>query len=129
MTGIPKESEEDTTLSTSNVNGDKLVIPVPKGTKLIISTAGLHYNRKPCNDFKCRSVTRLQHVIGKILMNLTPRASLENGIVMPFCHSAQVFDQILKVNSSQKNYQGSRACLGKRYRKVSSKFKQFEINF
>lgn len=100
MTGIPKESEEDTTLLTSNINGDKLVVPVPKGTKLVINTAGLHYNRKLCDAFMCHcsdTHTQLQHVIGKILINLIPHASVGNGIVMRFCRSVQVFDQTLNV--------------------------------
>jgi hypothetical protein len=52
VAGIPKQSEEDTTLLTSNIKGDKLVIPVPKGTHLVISTPGLHYNRKLLNNSK-----------------------------------------------------------------------------
>ncbi|KAF8726525.1 hypothetical protein AX14_007768 [Amanita brunnescens Koide BX004] len=48
--GIPKESDEDTALVVSNVNGEKLVVPVPKGTKLVISTPGLHYNPRYWKD-------------------------------------------------------------------------------
>jgi len=50
VAGIPKQSEEDTTLLTSNIKGDKLVIPVPKGTHLVISTPGLHYNPRYWKD-------------------------------------------------------------------------------
>ncbi|KAF8633326.1 hypothetical protein AX17_004498 [Amanita inopinata Kibby_2008] len=44
VTAIPKYSSEDTTLTTSNIHGEKLTIPVPKGTYLLIDTPGLHYN-------------------------------------------------------------------------------------
>jgi len=50
VAAIPKQSEEDTTLLTSNIKGDKLVIPVPKGTHLVISTPGLHYNPRYWKD-------------------------------------------------------------------------------
>jgi cytochrome P450 len=45
VTGIPKKSAEDTVLVTSNAAGEKKHIPVPKGTNIVISTPGLHYNR------------------------------------------------------------------------------------
>lgn len=43
---IPKLSEEDTTLTVANANGEKLTIPVPKGTRVKINIPGLHYNRE-----------------------------------------------------------------------------------
>lgn len=46
VVNIPKLSAEDTTLTTSNAAGEKLTIPVPKGTRLLIDTPGLHYNRE-----------------------------------------------------------------------------------
>ena len=42
---IPKCAEEDTTLPTQNMAGEKLTVPCPKGTGIIIHTPGLHYNR------------------------------------------------------------------------------------
>ena len=33
-------------LVTSNLRGEKLIVPVPKGTLFMISTPGLHYNRE-----------------------------------------------------------------------------------
>ncbi|KAK2463189.1 hypothetical protein APHAL10511_004844 [Amanita phalloides] len=50
VTGIPKESSEDTTLLTGNLKGEKLVVPVPKGTLLTISIAGVHYNPRYWED-------------------------------------------------------------------------------
>ena len=43
---IPKISEEDTTLTFGNANGEKRTTPVPKGSRILIDTPALHYNRK-----------------------------------------------------------------------------------
>lgn len=43
---IPKISAEDTTLSTTNAQGETLVVPVPKGSMIGINVPGIHYNRK-----------------------------------------------------------------------------------
>ena len=43
---IPKMSKEDTTLTIGNANGEKRTIPVPKGARITIDTAALHYNRE-----------------------------------------------------------------------------------
>lgn len=44
---IPKKAVEDTMLVTTNLKtGEKIVVPVPKGTNIDIRTTGLHYNRK-----------------------------------------------------------------------------------
>ncbi|KAH6911859.1 cytochrome P450 [Coprinopsis sp. MPI-PUGE-AT-0042] len=43
VTGILKVAAEDTTLTIGNQLGEKTV-PVPKGTRVTIDTAGLHYN-------------------------------------------------------------------------------------
>ncbi|KAJ3769707.1 cytochrome P450 [Lentinula raphanica] len=44
--GIPKYSAEDTSLTVGNAAGDKLVLPVPRDTHIVINTVGLHYNCK-----------------------------------------------------------------------------------
>lgn len=44
VTNVPKFSAEDTTLTITNAQGEKVVIPVPKGTQIALDTAGLHYN-------------------------------------------------------------------------------------
>ena len=44
--GMPKISAEDTTLTVTNRQGEKVVFPVPKGTKIIIDAPGVHNNRK-----------------------------------------------------------------------------------
>ena len=46
VTAIPKTPPEDTSLVTSNIHGEKRTIPIPKDVDIIISIAGLHYNRK-----------------------------------------------------------------------------------
>ena len=43
---IPKLTEEDTTLTVGNANGENLTIPVPKGIRVSIATPALHYNRE-----------------------------------------------------------------------------------
>ncbi|KAH6907559.1 cytochrome P450 [Coprinopsis sp. MPI-PUGE-AT-0042] len=44
VTGILKVAAEDTTLTIGNQLGEKTTVPVPKGTRVTIDTAGLHYN-------------------------------------------------------------------------------------
>ncbi|KAJ3484829.1 hypothetical protein NLI96_g5370 [Meripilus lineatus] len=44
--GIPKYSAEDTVLPMTNSFGEKVLVPVPKGSNIILQTAGLHYNPK-----------------------------------------------------------------------------------
>jgi hypothetical protein len=46
VTNVPKCSAEDTTLTATNAQGEKVVIPVPKGTNLSVNASGLHHNRK-----------------------------------------------------------------------------------
>jgi hypothetical protein len=43
---MPKYSTEDTTLPAVRPDGSIGSVPVPKGTKLIFSSVGLHYNRE-----------------------------------------------------------------------------------
>lgn len=43
---IPKRSSEDTTLATSDADGNAIVVPVSRGTGIVLDVAGLHYNRK-----------------------------------------------------------------------------------
>ncbi|OBZ67844.1 hypothetical protein A0H81_12320 [Grifola frondosa] len=50
VTSIPKSSAEDTTLVTSNAAGEKLTVPIPKGTYITIHTPGLHYNPRYWED-------------------------------------------------------------------------------
>ncbi|KAJ7595400.1 cytochrome P450 [Mycena floridula] len=47
---IPKEAAEDTTLSTTNDDGQTMTFPVPRGTQLDIHTVGLHYNPRYWKD-------------------------------------------------------------------------------
>jgi hypothetical protein len=42
---VPKFSAEDTVFVTSNPSGEKLSVPVPRGTNIVLDTPGLHYNR------------------------------------------------------------------------------------
>ncbi|THH17554.1 hypothetical protein EW146_g3278 [Bondarzewia mesenterica] len=50
VNGIPKFSAEDTSLAVSNINGDKITIPVPQDTNIVIHTPGLHYNPRYWED-------------------------------------------------------------------------------
>ncbi|THH17553.1 hypothetical protein EW146_g3277 [Bondarzewia mesenterica] len=50
VNGIPKFSAEDTSLVVSNINGDKITIPVPQDTNIVIHTPGLHYNPRYWED-------------------------------------------------------------------------------
>lgn len=43
-TGIIKTCMEDTTLSTTDALGNRIVVPVPKGSDVTIDFAALHYN-------------------------------------------------------------------------------------
>jgi hypothetical protein len=45
VTIIPKESATDTTIVVGNEAGESVAVPIPKGTKIDINVAGLHYNR------------------------------------------------------------------------------------
>ncbi|KDR79850.1 hypothetical protein GALMADRAFT_241949 [Galerina marginata CBS 339.88] len=47
---IPKVSAEDTVLSVGNTYGEKRTVPIPKGTRIAINTAGLHYNPRYWDD-------------------------------------------------------------------------------
>ncbi|GLB37532.1 putative cytochrome P450 [Lyophyllum shimeji] len=44
VTGIPKESAEDTSLATTDAQGNQVVVPIPKGADITIHVPGLHYN-------------------------------------------------------------------------------------
>ncbi|KAF8182524.1 cytochrome P450 [Pholiota molesta] len=50
VTGIPKFSAEDTTLTTSNIHGDTLTVPVSKGTQVTLKVAALRYNPRYWED-------------------------------------------------------------------------------
>ena len=45
VTGIPKIAAEDTTIVTSDHNGNKVTIPITKGSGISLHVPGLHYNR------------------------------------------------------------------------------------
>ncbi|THH31054.1 hypothetical protein EUX98_g3138 [Antrodiella citrinella] len=50
VVSVPKISAEDTTLSTTNSAGEKIVIPVPAGVTVNLHAVGLHYNPKYWTD-------------------------------------------------------------------------------
>ncbi|KAF9465378.1 cytochrome P450 [Collybia nuda] len=50
VTGIPKDCAEDTTLTTTNAQGEKTTIPIPKGAGVIIDASGLHFNPRYWED-------------------------------------------------------------------------------
>ncbi|CAA7268704.1 unnamed protein product [Cyclocybe aegerita] len=47
---IPQVAAEDTTLSTMDLKGMKITVPVPKGADIVISVPGLHYNPRYWED-------------------------------------------------------------------------------
>ncbi|CAA7261776.1 unnamed protein product [Cyclocybe aegerita] len=49
-TTIPKISAEDTTLTTVDINGGRVNVPVPKGCHVSLSAVGLHYNPRYWED-------------------------------------------------------------------------------
>ncbi|KAJ3966044.1 cytochrome P450 [Lentinula raphanica] len=67
--GIPKYSAEDTSLTVGNAAGDKLVLPVPRDTHIVINTVGLHYNSRYCKDpeefFKTEGIVILTMMISR----------------------------------------------------------------
>ncbi|TDL22808.1 614/534 cytochrome P450 [Rickenella mellea] len=50
VNGIPKKAAEDFSLSTSMTSGEKRVIPVPRGSVIILHVPGIHYNPKYWKD-------------------------------------------------------------------------------
>ncbi|KAG6813563.1 hypothetical protein H0H92_009955 [Tricholoma furcatifolium] len=50
VTGIPKFSSEDTTLSTIDAAGNKVIVAVPKDAEITIDVPGLHYNPRYWED-------------------------------------------------------------------------------
>nr|BAL05196.1 cytochrome P450 [Phanerodontia chrysosporium] len=50
VTGIPKVAAEDTTLVTTDHGGNKVVVPVTKGTGISLHVPGLHYNPRYWDD-------------------------------------------------------------------------------
>ncbi|KAI0732805.1 cytochrome P450, partial [Fomitopsis betulina] len=50
VNAIPKVAAEDSILVTRNMAGEKVDVPCPKGTGLILHTPGLHYNPRYWED-------------------------------------------------------------------------------
>lgn len=48
VVNVPKESAEDTSFTSVNALGEKVVVPVPAGTPVNLMVGDLHYNRKKC---------------------------------------------------------------------------------
>ncbi|EKM52729.1 uncharacterized protein PHACADRAFT_261335 [Phanerochaete carnosa HHB-10118-sp] len=47
---VPKYAAEDTTLVTTDSSGNKVVVPIPQGSGVTLSIAGLHYNPRNWED-------------------------------------------------------------------------------
>lgn len=45
VVAVPKYAAEDSTLMTRNAAGEKVAVPVPRGSSLSLHVCGLHYNR------------------------------------------------------------------------------------
>ncbi|KAI0321529.1 cytochrome P450 [Amylostereum chailletii] len=50
VAGVPKVSAEDTSLAISNSRGEKMTLPIPCGTRLILNIAGLQHNPRCWDD-------------------------------------------------------------------------------
>ncbi|KAF5321118.1 hypothetical protein D9619_001344 [Psilocybe cf. subviscida] len=50
VVGIPKVAAEDTSITTQNVKGESVTIPVPKGTDITLDTPALHYSPRYWKD-------------------------------------------------------------------------------
>ncbi|KAF9267532.1 cytochrome P450 [Marasmius fiardii PR-910] len=50
VVGVPKQSNEDTTIVVSNEEGQTKSVPVPKGTNVIFHATGVHYNPRYWKD-------------------------------------------------------------------------------
>lgn len=50
---VPKLSAEDTTLTTINAAGEKVTVPVPKGTQVNVFLIAMHFDRKPLTLLVC----------------------------------------------------------------------------
>ncbi|KAF8070554.1 cytochrome P450 [Lyophyllum atratum] len=50
VTGIPKESLEDTSLTTIDARGNQTIVAIPKGADIVIDVPGLHYNPRYWDD-------------------------------------------------------------------------------
>ncbi|PPQ82511.1 hypothetical protein CVT25_007082 [Psilocybe cyanescens] len=80
---IPKYSAADTILPTRNKEGAIELIPVPQGTRVVIHTTGLHYNRsRSClgrKFFETESVAALALIVSryKITVKEEPQFSKE----------------------------------------------------
>ncbi|KIP05980.1 hypothetical protein PHLGIDRAFT_119388 [Phlebiopsis gigantea 11061_1 CR5-6] len=47
---VPKKAAEDTALHTQDADGNKIIVPVPQGTGIILHLPGLHYNPRYWDD-------------------------------------------------------------------------------
>ncbi|KDR79851.1 hypothetical protein GALMADRAFT_265094 [Galerina marginata CBS 339.88] len=50
VVNIPKLSAEDTVLTAGNADGEKKTVPIPKGTRIVLNSTGLHYNPRYWED-------------------------------------------------------------------------------
>ena len=110
VTGIPKVAAEDTTIVASNMRGEKKVIPVLKGTDVVIDTSGIHYNRKYmifsliCGSYGMFSI---QLVTGMTRIHSTLPVFSKIGLVMPFCHLVLVRNSFLLFSPSDNAFRST----------------------
>ncbi|KZV71454.1 cytochrome P450 [Peniophora sp. CONT] len=50
VTGIPKMSAEDTSVTVTSVTGERAQLPIPKSTRIVINTPALHRNPRYWSD-------------------------------------------------------------------------------
>src|SRR6266566_271457 len=132
VTGIPKIAAQDTTLTVSNVNGEKTTFPVPSGTQVDLHAPGLHYNR---------TLVALCHE-GQVLMmfdsTILERATQVHARALPWglaqgcVHSIQsryTFTHQRTAVIAHERSAGARACLGRRCEMLRLLESRVLINF
>lgn len=115
---IPKISTEDTTLVIESIHGEKKTIPIQKGTELIISAFGLHYNRKffwrPDRSYDWLSISARYW---KDPHSFKPSRFLEDwprDAFLPFSVGKCLGFDIIASPWQARIFSGNRACLGRK---------------
>ena len=110
-------------LVTSNLKGEKFTVPVPKGTRFMISTPGLHYNRKlNIGPLYLDKHIPFQARYWKDPYEFNPSRFLgdwDRDAFLPF--SAGMLKDIRLSGLLLMHGTGIRACLGRRYITVFSR--------
>lgn len=118
VNGIPKYSEEDTTLAVTNAAGDKCMVPIPKGSPIVLNTVALHYNRvylATPHSYATLTLTS-QRDTGQSLKSFDLNVSWHQiGPGMPSFRLVLVRTSFCRPETMiLTNYAGPRACIGRK---------------